>query len=205
MDWETFFPIIFFLIAFGLPFIISRLRKGGQPKLDELVQHLQFMGVKASVIQEEEAQEWQLKRSWGEKVEGVLAIEDRNFDALALVSQSSQYGSNYYLEFLVKGRSQQEIGMKKKTSVTFKKSPPLWGKAVDVEWRGDASLSQRLNFDYDLKYKLLQSSRDGFKGGISVHPEPKYGYCRIRTGYQLLSHELFEAINAIAKHIQVSV
>ena len=40
MDWEELFPIIMVLLfAFGLPMLISNLRKGKQNKLDELYNH----------------------------------------------------------------------------------------------------------------------------------------------------------------------
>jgi hypothetical protein len=203
MDWETFSPIIFLILAFGLPFLFKLFRKGEQKKPEELFQHLQVIGVKASILGVEEAGEkWGQKRSWGEKGEGVMAVKDRNIDAIALVSQSSQYGSNYYIEYLVKWRTQSGADTAQKTRMVLKKSPPLWGKAVDIEWKGDPSLTQRLNFDYQLKYRLLQDGLRNFKGGISIHPEAKYGYSRIRTSYQLPSPDLFQVIGTIAKHIK---
>ena len=40
------------------------------------------------------------------------------------------------------------------------------------------------------------------KGGISIHPEPKHDYARIRTGYILPEPQLFEALDIIADHVK---
>jgi hypothetical protein len=204
MDWEELFPIIMVLLfAFGLPMLISNLRKGKQKKLEELYQHFPGIGVKASLLEKENAQEKVgQKRSWGEKVEGGIEIEGRNIDSIIVVSASSQYGSTYYLNHLVTSPSSTGREDTKKTTMVRKKSPPIWGKVIDIEWRGDPYLAQRLNFDYQLKYKLLQASPTPLKGNISIHPEPKHGYTRIRTDYQLPSSDLFEAIDTIARHVK---
>lgn len=203
MDWDALIPLIIFLAVFALPMILSRLRKGSQSKLDELHQHLQGTGVKSSLPEGESAREKaDKKRSWGEKVEGVIDIEDRNVDYINVISVSSQYGPAYYIEYIVKSRRQTGMETSKKTSMVRKKSPPLWGKVVDIEWRGETGLAQRLNFDYQLKYRLLHGSPTGFKGGISIRPEPKYWYTSIRTDYQLPAPALFEAIDTIAGHIK---
>jgi hypothetical protein len=202
MEWDALIPLIIFLAAFALPMLLSRLRKTSQSKLDELYQHLRDIGVKASIpVVESSGEKEDKKRSWGEKVEGVIDIEDRNFDYINVISVSSQYGPTYYIEYIVKSRSQTGLETDRKTNMVRKKSPPLWWKVVDIEWRGEPGLAQRLNLDYQLKYRLLYSSTTGFKGGISIRPEPKYWYTSIRTDYQLPSPELFEAIDEIAQHI----
>ena len=195
--------IMVLLFAVGLPVIISSMRKGKQKKLDELFQHLPGIGVKASLLENENAQEKVgQKRSWGAKVEGGIGIEDRNIDSIIVVSVSSQYGATYYLDCLVMIPSLAGREDTRKTTMIKKKSPPLWGKTTDIEWKGDPYLAQRLNFDYQLKYRLLQASPNPLKGSISIHPEPKYGYTRIRTDYQLLSSDLFQAIDTIAKYVK---
>ncbi|MEE8373393.1 MAG: hypothetical protein V3R87_06745 [Dehalococcoidia bacterium] len=142
------------------------------------------------------------KRSWGEKSESVIRIADRSIDYVSVVSVSSQYGTNYYLEYMVMSPGHTGQTKLKKTKMIRKKKPRIWGKVVDIEWRGDPHLSGRLNFDYDLKHKLLQLDRSALKGGITIIPEPKHGHTRIRTGYQLPSPALFKAVDAIAKHVK---
>jgi len=71
-----------------------------------------------------------------------------------------------------------------------------------MEWKGDKSLAQSLNFDYRLKDKLLQRDVPGLKGSIGIFPEPKHGHTRIRTSYSLPSPEILEALDIIAKHIK---
>ena len=90
----------------------------------------------------------------------------------------------------------------KKTRLTRKKSPPLWGKVVAIDWKGDDSLAQSLNLDYSLEDKLLKADVNIFKEDIWIFPEPKHGYTRIRTTYSLPSPETFRAIDITAKHVK---
>ena len=83
-----------------------------------------------------------------------------------------------------------------------KKNPAIWGRVVDIQWRGDDYLSQELNFDYQLKDRLLQVEPKELKGSIWIFPEPKYEYTRVRTNYSLPSSDLFEAVDIIAGHIK---
>ena len=207
VDIGEFIPIILaILTAVALPIGLSLSRKRSAGKIEDLHQHLLGIGLKASLLDEETAQQLQLPKSnWGEKSQGVIALEDRKIEYVRIVSASSQYGTNYYIEYLLKTASIAGREDMRKTSTQRKKSPPLWGKAVDIEWKGDASLSQRLNLDYQLKYRLLNLHPEPLKGNISIHPEPKYGYMRIRTDYQPPSPDLFEAIDTIAKHIKAGV
>ena len=115
---------------------------------------------------------------------------------------ASQYGARYFLDYLVKCSNIMEERVLKKTKLTKKKSPALWGKVVAIEWKGDDSLTQSLNLDYSLEDKLLEADANVFKESIWILSEPKYGYARIRTGYSLPSAEIFEAISSIARHIK---
>lgn len=204
MGLEDIFPIIMALVlAVGLPLALLGRKKRGQKKLDELLLHLRRIGAKASPADKDSDQEKMgPRRSWGEKSEGVIKLEGRNIDSINLVGVSSQYGTNYYLEYVVMSPRPMETAATKKTTMVRRKSPPLWGKVMDIEWRGDPRLSQRLNFDYQLKYGLLQGGLNTLKGGISILPEPKYGYVRIRTAYQPPGPDLFEVIDTIAKHVK---
>jgi len=204
MDLLGFLPAILAILgATVLPLVLRRVRKGRQGKLDELQQHLYSIGVKAAPLDEEAAQEALGGKSpRGQKLEGVVALKDRHIDFVAIASVSSQYGPTYHLDYVVKSRGQGTGAGAKKTRMVRKKRPPLWGRTVDIEWRGDPYLAQRLNLDYDLKYRLLQDGLKAFKGGISIHPEPGRGHTRIRTAYQVPSPALFESLNSIARHVK---
>ncbi|HEY48941.1 MAG TPA: hypothetical protein G4O13_02730 [Dehalococcoidia bacterium] len=207
VDIGELIPIILaILTAVALPIALSLRKKGGRKKAEELHQHLLGIGLKVSPIEKESEEEIGLpKHSWGDKSEGAISVEGRKIDYIRIIGVSSQYGTNYYIEYLLKTPGIAGREDMKKTSMVKKKSPPLWGKAVDIEWKGNPSLSQRLNFDYQLKYRLLNAYPKPLKGGISIHPEPRYGYTRIRTSYQLPSPDLFEAMDTIAKHVKVGV
>lgn len=201
MDWDAILPIVFgVLVVIGLPLALRSLKKGGQKQVDELCQDLQGIGVKASVLQRDTSQgKLGQRRSWGQKSAGTIKLTERNIDSINVIGVASQYGVHYFLDYLV--RNYNSIGRqnKKKTKMTRKKSSALRGTVIDIEWKGDDSLAQKLNFDYQLKYKLLQAAP---KGSIEIFPEPKYEYARIRTTYFLPTLDLFEAMDIIAKHIK---
>lgn len=204
MDWSNIFPILFaLLLAVGLPLAFRSLKKGGQKKVEELCQHLQGIGVKASALQKDISQEkMKQKRSWGQKLLGSIKLTDYNIDSINVIGVASQYGVNYYLDFLVNRPSYMGGSKKKKTKMSTKKSSLFKGKVVDIEWKGDDFLAQKLNFDYGLKAKLLQADLSTLKGGISIYPEPKHEYARVRTNYFLPTPDLFGAIDIIANHVK---
>lgn len=204
MDWSNILPILFaLLLAVGLPLAFRSLKKGGQNKVDELYQHLQGIGVKASVLEKDASQKkTKRKRSWGQRLIGTIKLTDYNIDSINVIGVASQYGANYYLDFLVNRPSFMGGSKKKKTKMSTKKSSLFKGKVVDIEWKGDDFLAQKLNFDYGLKDKLLQADLSALKGGISIYYEPKHEYARIRTAYFLLPPDLFEGIDIIADHVR---
>jgi len=204
MEWSNILSIIMaILVASGLPLALRSRKKAGPKKREELYQHLQEIGIEASLIEKgSDKEKIGLSRSSGQRSEGIIELEDRNIDFINVISVASQYGACYFLDYLVKCSNIMEERVFKKTRLTKKRSPALWGKVVDIEWKGDASLAQSLNFDYSLEDKLLEADANVFKESISILPEPKYGYVRIRTDYSLPSAEIFEAISSIARHIK---
>lgn len=204
MEWSNILSIIMaILVAIGLPLALRRRKKAGLKKREEFCQHLQEMGMEASLIEKgSDKEKIGLSRSSGQRSEGIIELEDRNIDFINVISVASQYGARYFLDYLVKGLNIMEERVLKKTRLTKKKSPPLWGKVVAIEWKGDDSLAQSLNLDYSLEDKLLGADANIFKGSIWILPEPKHRYARIRTDYSLPSATIFEAINSIARHIK---
>ena len=204
-DWFSIIgALIAVLIAIILPLIARRRKKEeATNKIEELCRHLRALGVEISPAEKgDEREKIGLTRASGHKSEGLIELEDRNIDSINVISISSQYGTRYFIDYLVKGSNIMGERELKKTRLTRKKSPPLWGKVVAIDWRGDYSLAQSLNLDFSLEDKLLRADANAFKGNIGVFPEPKYGYARIRTDYVLPSTEIFEAINSIARYIK---
>jgi hypothetical protein len=183
------------LVVIGLPLILRSRRRGGQNKGEEFCQHLLTIGIDASLVEGESIEEMEHKRSWGERPEAIIKIDDRNINQIDIVGASSQYGTNYYLDYLVRSPKLIEKEPAKKIKLKKKKGSPPEGK---IEWNGGNPLARRLNSDYSLEDKLLLTD---FKGGIEIIPEPKWGYTRIKTDYFLPSPDLFEAIDIIAGHI----
>jgi len=204
MDWESIVSLIIaLLVVIALPLAFRRRKKAGPQKGEELCQHLKEAGVKASLVEKgNEREKIGLSRASGQRSEGIIALQDKNIDSINIISAASQYGTNYFLDYLVKSPNITASRILKKTRLTVKKSSFLWGKVVAMEWKGDKSLAQSLNFDYRLKDKLLQRDVPGLKGSIGIFPEPKHGHTRIRTSYSLPSPEILEALDIIAKHIK---
>jgi len=204
MDWESIVSLIIaLLVVIALPLAFRRRKKAGPQKGEELCQHLKEAGVKASLVEKgNEREKIGLSRASGQRSEGIIALQDKNIDSINIISAASQYGTNYFLDYLVKSPNITASRILKKTRLTVKKSSFLWGKVVAMEWKGDKSLAQSLNFDYRLKDKLLQRDVPGLKGSIGIFPEPKHGYTRIRTSYSLPSPEILEALDIIARHIK---
>ena len=196
--------VVAVLIAIILPLIARRRKKEeATNKIEELYRRLRALGVEVFPVEKgDEREKIGLARASGQKSEGLMDLEDRNIDSINIVGISSQYGTRYFIDYLVRGSNIMGERVLKKTRLTRKKSPPLWGKVVAIDWKGDDALAQSLNLDYSLEDKLLIADMNSFKGNIGIFPEPKYGYARIRTDYSLPSAEIFETISGIARHVE---
>jgi hypothetical protein len=204
MDWSNIVSLVMaILVLIALPLALRRRKKAGSLKREEFCRHLQGMGIEAALRERgSDEEKIGLSSSSGQRSEGIIELKDRNIDLVNVISIASQYGVRYLLDYLVKASNVMEERTLKKTWLTKKKSPPLWGKVVAIDWKGDDSLAQSLNLDYSLEDKLLRADVNVFKGNIWIFPEPRHGYARIRTDYVLPSAAMFEAISSIARHIK---
>ncbi|MFC1906401.1 hypothetical protein ACFLV9_01005 [Chloroflexota bacterium] len=197
MEWANVLTgiVAALVFAIGLPLALRKRKTSGPQNVERLLSHLK--GVKVSLVEEDgEEEKVGIGRSWGRRTEGVIKIECRRIDYINVSSVASQYGVNYFLDYLV--RRPDWSGRR----MVRKKSPAIWGRVVDIEWKGDAYLSQQLNLDYRLKDILLQADFKKLKSNIMIFTEPKYEYERVKTTYFLPSSGLFEAIDIIAGHIK---
>ena len=205
MDWANILTgiIAALVLTIGLPLALRKRKKGGPQNVEQLLRHLQEIGVKASLA-EKGGEGWKVgvSRSFMRSSVGVIEIAVRNIDYINVIGVASQYGVNYFLDYLVRSPGWSGKRRQKKTRMVRKKSPAIWGRVVDIEWKGDDYLSQQLNLDYQLKDILLQTNFKKLKGNITIFRELKYAYVRVRTAYLLPSLDLFEAIDIIAKHIK---
>ena len=205
MEWANILGgiIAALVVAIGLPLALRKRRKGGSQTVEQLLHHLQEIGIKASLAEKGvDAEKMGVGRSFMRSSVGVIEMAGRNIDYINVIGVASQYGVNYFLDYLVRSPGWSGKRRQKKTRMVRKKSPAIWGRVVDIEWKGDDYLSQQLNLDYRLKDILLQAELKELKGNIEIFPEPKYEYARVRTAYLLPSLDLFEAIDIIAKHIK---
>ena len=205
MEWANILGgiIAALVVAIGLPLALRKRKKSGPQTVEQLLHHLQEIEIKASLVEKGVDEERVgVSRSFMRNSMGVIEITGRNIDYISVIGVASQYGVNYFLDYLVRSPGQSRQKRQKKTRMIRKKSPAIWGRVVDIEWKGDVYLSQQLNLDYRLKDILLQTELKELKGNIKILPEPKHGYTRIRTPYLLPSLDLFEAIDTIAKYIK---
>ncbi|HUS04550.1 MAG TPA: hypothetical protein VMY79_03400 [Dehalococcoidia bacterium] len=204
MDWSSALSIIVgILLVIGLPLAFRKRKKVGPQKSEEFCQHLQKIGIKAYLVQMRDNREKiGQTRSSGEKSMGIIELKDRNIDSINVTGVTSQYGTHYFINYLVRNPNMVEKRKLKKTRLVSRKSSRLWGKVVAIEWKGDESLSRSLDFDYGLENKLLCSELKDLTASISIFPEPKHEYARIRTAYFLPSSEAFETIGMIARHVK---
>ena len=205
MDWANIVGSLIAVLVFAiwLPMALRKRKKGGPQNVEQFLHHLQEIGVKVSLAEKGvEEEKVGIGRSWGRRSEGVIKIEGRNIDYINVSSVASQHGVHYFLDYLVRIPSWLGRKKRKKTRMVKKRSPAIWGRVVDIEWKGDIYLSQQLNLDYRLKDILLQTDFRKLKSNIEIFPEPKYEYARVRTAYLLPPPDLFEAINIIAGHIK---
>ncbi len=205
MEWVNILSglIAALVLTIGLPLALRKRKKGATQNVEQLLHHLQEIGVKASLAEKGvDEEKVGASRSFMRRSESVIKIEGRNIDYINVSSVSSQYGVNYFLDYLVRSSSQSGQKRQKKTRMVRKKSPAIWGRVVDIEWKGDVYLSQQLNLDYRLKDIVLQTEPKELKSNIVIFPEPKHEYARVRTAYLLPSPDLFEAIDIIAKYIK---
>ena len=209
--------------AIGVWLALRARKKDAPLKVDELLHHLQEMGIRASATDKGiwersvverggESGSWLSrggKEIWGwvwggnSRVEGVIEIRERHIDYVQVVSQAGQEGVRYFLFYLVRSPGHLGENSRKNTKLGRKKKPSVWwGKIVDIEWQGDYHLSQLLNYDQRLRDILLQDDLKKLGGDIEILPDSERQYDMVRTAYLLPSPDLLKAIDIIATHIK---
>jgi len=205
MDWTNIIISLAMLLAFGigLPLAMRARKRTAPQKVAELLEHLQSMGMKVAQLPDKtDPKEMGLPRSTGQKSEGIIEIQNKHISYINIISVTSQYGVNFYLDFLVNRPNWLSGKERKKTKMAVKKDSAIKGKVADITWKGDDYLSRTLNYDYQLKDRLVQTEPDELKGGIEIYPESKHEYSRIRTTYRLPSRNWLEAVDTIAGYIK---
>ena len=179
------------------------LKRSGSQKAKELAEHLQFLNIPARLLDESSiAGRAGLKTSWWSKSTGVVKVGGRVVEFINITGVATQYGVQYYLDYLVRQPNLTGRDKIRRTRMKKKRNSMLVGKVVDVEWSGDTVLAQKLNYDYDLKDKLTQIDFKKLKTGIIIYPDPKFEYTRIRTSYLLPDQQLLDVIDGIARNIK---
>jgi len=207
IEWGKLIPAIIAIVtAFILPIILSKRKKEGSKKKKDYSLNLDELGIKFEKIEKDDERiSFVKKLSLGQKAEGIFALKGKKIDYIFIISVTSQYGTNYSLEFVVKNTFNLRDEPIKNTRMKLKKDSLISKKYVDLLWIGDMYLAQKLNMDYDLKYKLLHKVVNEQKIILRVIPDKKRGYTRIRTNFVPLSDDFIAAIDSIAGHIKTGL
>ncbi len=105
MEWANIVGgiIAALVVAIGLPLALRKRKKGGPQNVEQLLQHLQEIGVKASLMERGVAEEKVgASRASGQRSVGVIEMAGRNIDYVNVIGVASQYGVNYFLDYLVR-------------------------------------------------------------------------------------------------------
>ncbi|MBD3414829.1 MAG: hypothetical protein GF421_10420 [Candidatus Aminicenantes bacterium] len=204
MDWSSIIPAaIAFLTAFILPIIFAKRKKESAKKVKTYSQELLKAGVDFDKIDKDDDRiQFVKKMSWGQKAEGIFVPKNKKIDFIFLISVSSQYGVNYFLEYIVLTTFHLREGTVKNTAMKVKKDSLFGGEPQDVLWKGDPHLAQKLDMDYELKHHLLHGHLKHSKVNLKIIPEQKQGYTRIKTNFMPPSPELISFIDSVAGHIK---
>jgi len=207
MEWSNIIPaLIAFLTAFLLPFIFSKRKKESTKKIKNYSQDLSKIGIDFEKIEKDDERiQFVKKLSFGQKAEGIFKLPNRNIDYIFLISVTTQYGVNYFSEYIVRNAFNLRDESIKNTRMKLKKDSMTGSKIKEIVWKGDFYLTQKLNMDYELKHKWLNTSLNELKMNLRILPEKKYGYTRIKTNYVTPSMDLISFIDSIAGHIKTGL
>ncbi len=200
MDWWNTFVIVLllFLAVIGLARPFMKLKKGSPEDVGLLLDHLQNMGIHATLLEvEKKAGGRGARQTSMERCQGAIKIGGRNIDLINVVSKATPFGDRLFADYSVRTGLWPGKTSRKKTGLVRKGALGVLGGGGDIEWKGDEWLCQELNYDPRLKDKLGQAEMEG---SISILPGGEYA--KVRVAYQLPSAGLFEAIDIIAGHIR---
>ena len=207
MDLKNIIPVIIALVtAFLFPVFFAKRKKQRGKQYREFCDHLHGIGIKFVEL-DKDSEEVKLakKLSRGQKPEGIIALENKNIDFIVVTSVASQYGVNYFIEYLIKTTFMVREGSAQRTRMVKKRNSLFEKEVTDLVWKGDFYLTQKLNMDYELKHRLLQADLSKFKGDIKILPDEKRGYTRIKTNFNLPTYEIFTAIDSIALYVKSGI
>lgn len=207
MDWSNILPAIIAIItAIVFPFILKKRKKEGPKKRKDYAQSLDELGLKFEKIDKgDDRVSFIKKQSFSQKAEGIFALKEKNIDFLFIMSVTSQYGINYFIEFIVKNTFNLRDEPLQNTRMKLKRESFVSKKYVDLFWKGDSYLAQKLSMDYDLKHKLLNYIVNEEKVILTIIPEKKHGYTKIKTNFIPLTDEFISLINSLAGHIKTGL
>ena len=200
MDWWNTFVIVLllFLTVIGLALPFMKLKKGSSEDVGLLLDHLQNMGIYATLLEvDKKTGRRGARQASMERCQGAIKIGGRNIDLINVVSKATPFGDRLFADYLVGTGLWLAKTRQRKTGLVRKGALGMLGVGGGIDWKGDEWLCQELNYDPRLKDKLGQAEMEG---SISILPGGEYA--KVRIAYQLPSAGLFEVIDIIAGHIR---
>ena len=94
MDWlSTLGSLAALLAVIGLPLALRARKKSGPQNMEQFINHLQDIGVKASRLEKGvEEEKVGVSRASGQRSEGVIKIEGRNIDYINVIGVAKKIG-----------------------------------------------------------------------------------------------------------------
>jgi len=178
-----------------------KMKKIIRDELAELCAHMISLGIYCKTVEKKEAL-LNLSR-WGGK--RCIIVEGKNFDAVCVMKQSSQYNSTVTVQYVVPGKKEQ--GKDLKAALVIKRKGILKRELEDLRWKG-FYLAELLDYDSELKEKLAEAVMKKELPRISVRYNEKTENTIISTTYQgyriktMPSIDLLNAYDTIAGHVR---
>jgi len=171
--------------------------------LTELCAHMVSLGIGCKTVENREMP-LRLSRWSGKRC---IVVEGKNFEAVCVLKQSSQYNSSVTVQYIVPGKKEQ--GKDLRADLVIKKRGVLRREVEGIEWRG-FYLAELLDYDSELKEKLAEAIRKKELSGIKVRYNERMENTVISTAYQgyriklMPSIGLLNAYDEIAGHVKRS-
>ena len=140
MDIDTLLTLGLALAAVaGVVVAVVARRKAGPEKVEEMRWHLETVGVDCVIGTSADSNLSQIGHSFFEKNIGTLRVKGRSLEAINIVGVSSQYGTQYFLDFLVPVTPFGSVADQKKTRLVRKKRPAPSGVGLFYfSWRNES-------------------------------------------------------------------
>ncbi len=204
-----FIIVVTLALAIAVGSFVARVRwtkNQASERLLKLLHHLKNQGVNVSLLKKGDLQpriETRDILKYTSRSEDIVEIKEKSINYVFADCITGKNTTIYYIDYVVISANQFTTNSYKTTKLVKKRSFPIFGKVLDLEWKGDQMLANSLNNDYSLKAKLIKSPEiNKLTCNPVIYPRPDYEYYKIRIRYLLPTSDFFEALNSVGTHLK---